>query len=931
MLASRFPSMSFKARILMVVLALLIAGIWGLAARVAVVMQNDLEKVLGEQMSTTIQYVASDLDSKFQMRIDALNDIAAAIPPGNLTDVAKLQQHLQHHVASKALFPTGVVIADRHGIIVADYPRVKERSGGNISDRPYFQETMTHGRSTIGSPTVSRFLKQPFVAIAVPLRDALGVVIGAMVGPAYLSDRNLFGQLEQTKLGSSGNFIVMSPKDNLIVSATDKKRIMTAIPAKGVNPLLDRRIATGYEGAGVVLNAMGVEVLSVSRRMNTTDWIVIAAVPTEEVYAPIVTLKRQIYWAALLLSIVVMLILRFVLGRQLSPLIEAGAALRRMTAGEEAFAPIPIKRDDEIGQLVDNFNRLVAERQRTEQALRESEARYQDLTSMSSDWLWQQDAQFRFSDMSYGLSITRLNPEKTLNKTRWELPILGVTEAQWQAHRQMLERHEPFKDFVYQIETEPGQLRWFSITGNPVFGETGEFLGYRGVGTDITERKAAEQQIEFLAYRDTLTGLPNRLLLNDRFEQAKAYADRFKTKVALLFLDLDNFKTINDSLGHAIGDHLLKEIAVRLSESIRDTDTVSRQGGDEFLIVLSDLTDADTIAPILDKLMKRLRDTFWIDGQELSTSISVGITLYPEDGKDFDSLFKKADMAMYRAKDSGRNTYRFFDENMNVEAVEHLAMRNGLRRALERDEFVLHYQPQVDLGTGQVVGAEALIRWRHPDLGLIAPGRFIPIAEDSGLIVPIGEWVMREACRQGMVWKQAGLPEMLIAVNLSSVQFKRGDVVQTVIGALEASGFNPALLELELTESILIGNTESVLAIIKRLKLLGVKLSIDDFGTGYSSLSYLKRFDVDKLKIDQSFIRDLSSDPEDAAIVRAIIQMAQSLNLKTLAEGVEDAQMLEQLRIFRCDAVQGFHFARPMPAEEFAGFLDKSRADSQAS
>ncbi|TRZ67967.1 MAG: EAL domain-containing protein [Rhodocyclaceae bacterium] len=235
------------------------------------------------------------------------------------------------------------------------------------------------------------------------------------------------------------------------------------------------------------------------------------------------------------------------------------------------------------------------------------------------------------------------------------------------------------------------------------------------------------------------------------------------------------------------------------------------------------------------------------------------------------------------------------------------------------------------MGTGQVVGAEALIRWRHPDLGLIAPGRFIPIAEDSGLIVPIGEWVMREACRQGMVWKQAGLPEMLIAVNLSSVQFKRGDVVQTVIGALEASGFNPALLELELTESILIGNTESVLAIIKRLKLLGVKLSIDDFGTGYSSLSYLKRFDVDKLKIDQSFIRDLSSDPEDAAIVRAIIQMAQSLNLKTLAEGVEDAQMLEQLRIFRCDAVQGFHFARPMPAEEFAGFLDKSRADSQAS
>jgi len=919
--------MSFKGRILLVVLLLLIAGIWGLAARVAVVMQDDLEKVLAEQMTATVHYVASDLDSKFQMRIDALKEIAASIPPGHLANAAKLQQHLEQHVASSVLFLTGVAVANRRGIIVADYPRVKERRGGNIGDRPYFRETVTHGRSTISSPILSKFLKQPFVAITVPLRDASGVVGGVLIGPSYLSDRNLFGQLEQTKLGVSGNFFVMSPKDNLIVSATDQTRIMTAMPAKGVNPMLDRRIETGYEGAGINISSRGIENLSVSHRMNTTDWIVVAAIPTAEVYAPIATLKLQIYLAALLLTVAVMLILRFILARQLSPLVEAGAAMRRMTEGEEAFAPIPIQRADEIGRMVDNFNRLMAERQRSEQALRESEARYQDLTLMSSDWLWQQDAQFRFSEMSYGLSVTRLNPERTLGKTRWELPILGVTEAQWQAHRQVLERHEPFKDLVYQIETDPGQLRWFSITGNPMFGQDGEFLGYRGVGKDITERKAAEQQIEFLAYRDTLTGLPNRLLLNDRFEQAKAYADRFKTKVALLFLDLDNFKTINDSLGHAVGDHLLKEIALRLGEGIRDTDTVSRQGGDEFLIVLSDLPDADSIAPILDKLMKRLRDTFWIDGHELSTSISVGITLYPEDGEDFDSLLKKADMAMYRAKDSGRNTYRFFDEQMNVEAVEHLAMRNGLRRALERDELVLHYQPQVDLVSGRVVGVEALVRWRHPELGLIPPGRFIPVAEDSGLIVPIGEWVMREACRQGMAWKQAGLPEMLIAVNLSSVQFKRGDVVQTVTGALEASGFNPALLELELTESILIGNTDQVLATMRQLKLLGVKLSIDDFGTGYSSLSYLKRFDVDKLKIDQSFIRDFASNPEDAAIVRAIIQMAQSLNLKTLAEGVEDAQVLEQLRIFRCDGAQGFLFARPMPAEEFAGFLDK--ADSR--
>ena len=458
----------------------------------------------------------------------------------------------------------------------------------------------------------------------------------------------------------------------------------------------------------------------------------------------------------------------------------------------------------------------------------------------------------------------------------------------------------------------------------PLRDSTGQIYGYLAIAADITERKAAEQQIEILAYRDVLTGLPNRLLVQDRFEQAIASADRTKSRVALFFLDLDNFKTINDSLGHAVGDALLKEIASRLNECVRDTDTISRQGGDEFLIVVQDLPDAEAASPVLLKIMERLQDPFHADGHELSTSVSIGIALYPEDGADFDTLLKKADMAMYRAKESGRNAYRYFDEQMNVEAVDHLSMRNGLRKALERDEFVLHYQPQIDLASGAVVGVEALIRWNHPESGMIAPARFIPVAEESGLIVPIGAWVMKEACRQAMAWRRAGLPQLTMAVNLSAVQFRRGDVEQTLISALEESGFDPAFLELELTESILIHNTESVLATVKRLKLLGVKLSIDDFGTGYSSLSYLKRFAVDKLKIDQSFIRDLASDPDDAAIVRAIIQMARSLNLKTIAEGVEDHEMLEHLRIFHCDEAQGYYFARPMPAEEFVRYLLRS-------
>ncbi len=449
---------------------------------------------------------------------------------------------------------------------------------------------------------------------------------------------------------------------------------------------------------------------------------------------------------------------------------------------------------------------------------------------------------------------------------------------------------------------------------------------YVGIFSDISEIKKNEAQIEFLAYHDPLTGLPNRLLARDRMELAMSSADRAGGKATLLFLDLDNFKTINDSLGHAVGDALLKAVADRLRGCLRDTDTLSRQGGDEFLIVLPEVSDSDAIAAVAEKILDRMAGLLHIDGHELSTSLSIGLAVYPDDGGDFETLFKKADTAMYQAKEAGRNSYRFHTEQMNADAVEHLRMRNGLRQALEKGEFVLHYQPQVNLASGAVIGAEALIRWHHPELGLVAPGRFIRVAEESGLIVPIGEWVLREACRQAAAWRRAGLPELVIAVNLSAVQFKRRNLEHSVAQALGDSGLDPALLELELTESILIQDTDKVLATVQRLKALGVKLSIDDFGTGYSSLSYLKRFNVDKLKIDQSFVRDMADDPNDAAIIRAIIQMAKSLNLKTIAEGVEEQRTLDYLRLNHCDEAQGYHFARPLPADEFSAYV--AAADS---
>jgi len=491
----------------------------------------------------------------------------------------------------------------------------------------------------------------------------------------------------------------------------------------------------------------------------------------------------------------------------------------------------------------------------------------------------------------------------------------------------MISRVDGCEMITHTLVTEFGPVGatiWLELTYRVAMVEEGCFGVL--VGRDITERKQAEEKANFLTHHDALTRLPNHLLLQDRLNQAIAFADRGTMKFALMVIDLDRFKTINDSLGHSVGDRLLVAVAKRLLECTRDTDTVCRQGGDEFLILLPNLADSDASITFLGGLMGNLLKPFHVDEKELSTSVSVGIAIYPDDGADFESLQKKADMAMYRAKDAGRNTYRFFNEEMNDDAVERLAMNVGLRRGLELGQFELYYQPQLEIASGALIGAEALIRWNHPELGLVLPGRFISVAEESGLIVPMGDWVLREACREAVRWQQPGTLGPVVAVNLSALQFKRGDIEQSVTQALEQSGLDPGRLELELTESILIGDTENVLATVKRLKLMGVKLSIDDFGTGYSSLSYLKRFEVDKLKIDQSFIRDLATDSEDAAIVRAVIQMARSLGLRTIAEGVESKQVLDHLRIYHCDEAQGYFYSRPMPAEAFMTYLDSHLA-----
>jgi diguanylate cyclase (GGDEF)-like protein len=430
------------------------------------------------------------------------------------------------------------------------------------------------------------------------------------------------------------------------------------------------------------------------------------------------------------------------------------------------------------------------------------------------------------------------------------------------------------------------------------------------------ERKKTEDRILRMSRYDSLTNVTNRSFFYDRVELAMARARRYKRVLAVLILDLDHFKAVNDTLGHTFGDRLLKRVAERLTGCLRASDTVARLGGDEFAVLLPEIEQIDDVTGVVDKIMATLREPVMLEEQEIFVSVSIGSSLYPNDGEDAETLLKNADSAVLRAKQVGRNNHQFYAPLMNAEASRRLQLGNALRRALERREFLLHYQPQVDTDRGELVGVEALVRWRHPGLGLVSPGEFIPLAEETGLILPIGDWVLREACRQARAWHDDGFPPVRMAVNLSNRQFSQEGLVESITAALEETKLEPHRLALELTESGFMHNEEGAIATLKTLKEMGIHVSIDDFGTGYSSLRYLKRFPIDELKIDRSFVRDVTTDHDDAAIVGAIIAMANSLRVSVIAEGVETAEQLSFLREQGCNVIQGFYLSRPLPTEE---------------
>ena len=542
-----------------------------------------------------------------------------------------------------------------------------------------------------------------------------------------------------------------------------------------------------------------------------------------------------------------------------------------------------------------------------------SEVRFRDVADASSDWIWETDPELRLRFLSERFAtVTGISPNLVLGKPLGDLLHSAESAERWERHQNDLAQRRPFRNLLCLCEDDAGRARTLRVAGKPVNDDRGRPRGWRGTATDITAEIEAERRAQYLALHDPLTELPNRELFGERLEQAVATVSRRGDVAAVLCVDLDRFKDVNDLLGHGAGDLLIKGCAERLQACVRETDTVARIGGDEFAIVQVGFEQPDGAQRLCRRILSTLAAPFDLDGNEVLVTASVGVALVPLDGSIPGRLLQSADIALYRAKEEGRNTFRFFEAGMDARLQARKALERDLRLALARNELELYYQPKVELGGDGLSGVEALVRWHHPERGLVPPGEFIGVAEETGLIVALGEWVLRSACIQAAAW-----PGLQMSVNISPVQFKQRDLVDLVQRALAHSGLAPERLELEITEGVLLQNTDAAMATLRQFKDLGVHIAMDDFGTGYSSLGYLQKFPFDKIKIDRSFVSALETRTDADAIVRAVVGLGHSLGMRTCAEGVETIEQLAFLKREGCDEVQGYYFGKPMPARDF--------------
>jgi diguanylate cyclase (GGDEF)-like protein/PAS domain S-box-containing protein len=910
----KFQALSIKARITLMTVLLFTSSTWALIYAVSARLERELAAVLSAQQFAVASYVAEDIEANIRFRFSLLTKNAARVTPAMLSNPAAAEDFLRTRDALNELFKIGIVLVSRDGHGIADYPYIPARRDyRRYHELEYFKGVMATGLPAMGEPSIGRVTKLPILAMAAPIRNAKGEIVAVLAGYTSLSDQTLFGNLEKMTVGSAGYFAIDDPKHQVIVSSSDPRRMGTLAPlAKpGVNAMLDRFLA-GYEGTGIAVNSRGVETLTSGKRIPTTGWIVQAVMPTAEAFAPVRNLRTTSFSLAAVISLLVALLAWVIVRRSFRPIDQATEAILAMTDDKA----LPVAASNEVGRLLESFNRLVAQRNLAEENTR----RLATVFVSSNEAILITDAQNRIIEANPAFSrMTGYDPQEVLGK---DPKILSAGRTPIEVYREMWADLDEKGNWQGELwdrrKTGEAYPKWLSIS--VVRDSGGNVANYIGSFIDITERKASEEKIRHLAYHDVLTNLPNRLSLYERLEQALHFARRHRTQLALMLIDLDHFKNINDTLGHHAGDELLIEVAQRIAASLRESDIVARLGGDEFVVVVPDLTP-DDVARIAENIVRTVSEPYWILGHELTTSPSIGICLFPDNAVKIEDLLRSADIAMYHAKTHGRGSYQFFSEEMDVRTRERQAMESDLRSAIEERQFELHYQPQLDLRSGRISGVEALVRWRHPQRGMVSPMEFIPLAEELGLINPLGDWILDEACRQLAAWRAGGLLDLCMSINLSARQFLDHGLPERIHEVLERTGLPAGMVDLEITESASMESPVDAVALMRRLTVLGVSLSIDDFGTGYSSLAYLKLFPIHTLKIDRSFVKDIETDPNDAGICDVTVLLAHKLGLEVVAEGVETDEQLTFLRSIGCERIQGYWLSKPLPANEAEQFI----------
>jgi diguanylate cyclase (GGDEF)-like protein/PAS domain S-box-containing protein len=1054
-----FQLRSIKVRVTLFTLAIFIASIWTISFYVGRMLQLDMERVLGEQQFTTVSMVAADINEDIQSRLDALKIIADTVASSLPGGAVATQKALENFPVFQHLFNAGTVVVGFDGTAIASVPAAFDRGGVNLMDRDQVVAALKEGRSSVGKPVLGKVLKEPIVSMAAPIRDPQGKVIGALIGNIDLGQPTFLDKVSNATSGKTGTVSLVSVPHRLTVTSSDKKLVLFALPAPGVNPYLDRNMA-GFEGSTIVVNVLGQEQLASVKTIPAAQWYLFSGLPIEEVFAPVRAMQKRVLLAVILLTLLAGSLTWWMLKRELAPMFDTAKKLAQMAEITETPQPLPITRQHEIGELIGGFNRLLETLGRRETALQKSEQSLAITLNSIGDAVIATDPSGRVNRMNptaerltgwalaeamgqpltevfhivnaatqepvadpvqlvmaHGQVVALANHTLLLAKDRQkyqiadsaapirnaEGDIVGVVlvfsdvtekyqaevalhqsqeslkEAQriagigsyaldfsaglwysseeldrlfgiaasfersvqgWETlihpadrammgdyfKRQIVGQHKTF-DKEYRIVRHNDQAeRWVHGLGRLEFDAQGGLQMMIGTIQDITERKHAQNQIQALAFSDPLTGLANRRLLMERLEQSMVGALRHGHQNALLFVDMDDFKTLNDSLGHDKGDQLLQQVAGRVRTCVREGDTVARLGGDEFVVLVEYLDHSSQEAAkqaevVARKIHTALRQPYQLESHGYYSSASIGITLFGDAQREsIGEPLKRAELAMYKAKAVGRNNLRFFEPEMRNAINARASIEADLHKALAQGQFLLYYHAQVG-ADARLTGVEALVRWQHPERGLILPGEFIHVAEANGLILPLGLWVLETACKQLAAW--ALRPEMAhltLSVNVSARQFRLPNFGEEVLAILQASGANPKRLKLELTESVLLDNMKDIITKMTELKASGVCFSLDDFGTGYSSLTYLKRLPLDELKIDQGFVHDILIDPHDAAIAKMVIALAETMGLAVIAEGVETEAQRDFLAGLGCNNYQGYLFGRPLPIEEFEAF-----------